>query len=276
MSSRRSFSHGQDDNGSVSQSHSAHLPDNAETECLAGNEIDGGDSAFSSEGETKSRPFNERLRKLKQRMNQARQMNRQAVQREGEDRFSGRTFKPSKRPISSATESSAPLCVPGTTQRQASEDKILNESASASVARAQRRIEEQEIQRFAVNDYHNPEGQHRNYLRNLKSLPNRTESTNVMDVSTFDPLLRHVDGTTAAVEEAERERVGARRLAQELHRRIDKCSQKQLRKRLKEELEAETGEVSYINKRNRRFNAKIDRNYDTTEIRQNLERGTAL
>ena len=43
-------------------------------------------------------------------------------------------------------------------------------------------------------------------------------------------------------------------------------------------IEFEGEDISYINKRNKRFNEKINRNYDkhTAEIRQNLERGTAL
>lgn len=40
----------------------------------------------------------------------------------------------------------------------------------------------------------------------------------------------------------------------------------------------EDADVDYINERNRKFNAKLSRAYDqyTVEIRQNLERGTAL
>lgn len=40
----------------------------------------------------------------------------------------------------------------------------------------------------------------------------------------------------------------------------------------------ESADISFINERNRRFNEKIARSFDeyTQEIRQNLERGTAL
>lgn len=69
------------------------------------------------------------------------------------------------------------------------------------------------------------------------------------------------------------EREGARRLASELKRRIDKAAKN---KRKQDEFEAT--DVTYINKRNKLFNEKTSRNYDkhTAEIRQNLERGTAL
>ena len=40
----------------------------------------------------------------------------------------------------------------------------------------------------------------------------------------------------------------------------------------------EDKDITYINERNRRFNEKIDRSYSkyTTEIKKNLERGTAI
>jgi pre-mRNA-splicing factor SYF2 len=73
------------------------------------------------------------------------------------------------------------------------------------------------------------------------------------------------------VQEDAQDREGARRLANELKRRIEKKA-----KRKHNEFEAT--DVSYINKRNKRYNEKISRNYDqhTAEIRRSLERGTAL
>ena len=70
----------------------------------------------------------------------------------------------------------------------------------------------------------------------------------------------------------EKEREGARRLANELHRRIQKAAKKRNR------FEFDETDVTYINQRNKRFNQKISRDYDqaTAEIKQNLERGTAL
>lgn len=38
----------------------------------------------------------------------------------------------------------------------------------------------------------------------------------------------------------------------------------------------EEADVSYINERNRIYNQKLERSFDTREIKQNLERGTAL
>lgn len=117
-----------------------------------------------------------------------------------------------------------------------------------------------------MNDYYNPEGQHRNYERNLKSLPHAAGPLLPTEdmVATFNPI----SGTS---DEA-REREGARNLANEMKRRIEKQKAK------RDRVEFEQEDVSYINQRNKRFNQKLSRTFDkhTAEIRQNLERGTAL
>jgi hypothetical protein len=128
---------------------------------------------------------------------------------------------------------------------------------------AAKRAEKKEANRYSVNDYYNPEGQHRHYERNLKSIPRQEIPSNAAS-ETFNPMMDSAD--------PEKEREGARRLANELHRRIEKKANKRGR------VEFDETDVSYINQRNKRFNQKISRNYDqaTAEIRQNLERGTAL
>ena len=93
-------------------------------------------------------------------------------------------------------------------------------------------------------------------------------------------IVREIDGAgdsgltlmNGPVDETQ-EREGARHIAQELKRRIEKQA-----KRRREKVDFEESDVSYINKRNKHFNEKISRNFDrhTAEIRQNLERGTAL
>ena len=56
---------------------------------------------------------------------------------------------------------------------------------------------------------------------------------------------------------------------------IEKAAQ---RKRDRAITELDQTDVNYVNLRNKRLNQKISRNYNehTAEIRQNLERGTAL
>ena len=63
------------------------------------------------------------------------------------------------------------------------------------------------------------------------------------------------------------------RMADEIDQQIENRSQFS-RKRLF----VEDKNVDYINERNRRFNMKLERNYSkyASEMKQNLERGTAL
>lgn len=192
----------------------------------------------------------DRLRLLKQKMNQARQLNRQAVQEEGQKTQTGKRLSKKK---------------------EAKADPLTQQGASQVLDEAQQTAEKREFRRFSAKDYHNPEGQYRNYQRNLDSISSRQGDE--QSTSAYDPTAQdQSDGAAKA------ERDGARRLAQEMHRRIEK-QQKRDRKRKEKEIREEEGEeVSYINKRNKHFNKKINRTYDeaTAEIRQNLERGTAL
>ena len=128
---------------------------------------------------------------------------------------------------------------------------------------AHKRATKREAGQYSVRDFHNPEGQHKNYERSLKSISRQSVSDNATS-ETFNPMMEAVD--------PEKEREGARRLANELHRRIQKAAKKRNR------LEFDEEDVTYINKRNKQFNKKISRNYDraSAEIKQNLERGTAL
>lgn len=139
------------------------------------------------------------------------------------------------------------------------------QSANESINALRKKEESKERNEHAVNDYYNPEGQMRNYERSLKSVPRDhqfIESTE--DESLMGERNEHY---------YEQERNGAKRLANELKRRSARSE-----KRKQKDMDFEATDVSYIDKRNKRFNAKISRNYDkhTAEIRQNLERGTAL
>lgn len=218
---------------------------------------------------TKSQLLKERLRKLKLKMNQARQLNQQEVLREGErlgsvegiakDRKRQAMHDKKLRQKEWEAHNAKALQVAAANNV---DGKALVEPAIESIKRVARKEKKAEASRYAVNDYYNPEGQHRNYERNIQSLPSASiERSNTS--STFDP--------TMVVQEDAQDREGARRLANELKRRIEKKA-----KRKQNEFEAT--DVSYINKRNKRYNEKISRNYDqhTAEIRRSLERGTAL
>lgn len=245
------------------------------------NEIDlDGDEEFEGESEpapdpveeeveVKAGSMRERLLRLKRKMNQARQLNRQEVQREGERLGSDegkakeqqRLAKEDKKRRDAEWQIRNSKAVAVAAQVGYDDGKFLLEPAEKSLARAQKREATEERNRFHVKDYHNPEGQHRHYERNLKSIPKRLDRS---ETDTYNPI----SAATTSSDQAD----GAKRLANELKRRIEK------QKKKRERVEFEGEDVTHINKRNKHFNNKISRNYDksTAEIRQNLERGTAL
>jgi len=245
---------------------------------------------------TRAEALRQRMRKLKMKMNQARRLNQKEVLKEGERLGSAegaararRRQKLADRARDKRTHaerhSHAVAVAVGIAQGNANmndaninmDHKHLLEQADSSLERARTMEQKQVAREFGVNDYHNPEGMHRNYERNLRSLrraagplpmesDNENENGNLYATKTFDPILDESD--------EKRERAGARNLANELRRRIEKQKEKNKRNRL----EFEGEDVTWINQRNKRFNQKISRNFDkhTAEIKQNLERGTAL
>jgi peptidyl-prolyl isomerase H (cyclophilin H) len=223
---------------------------------------------------TKAEALRQRMRKLKMKMNQARQLNKQEVLREGErlgsvegaakarrrQQFLDRKSKEDewKARNTKALEVASAAGLDG---------KFLVEQADSSLKKSTRKAEKVAASAFSVDDYHNPEGMHKNYQKNIRSLSHAAgplPDDAAYASATFDPLLHTSD--------EKREREGARNLANELKRRYEKQKQKRSR------VEFEGEEVTFINKQNKKFNQKISRQYDkhTAEIRQNLERGTAL
>jgi len=208
---------------------------------------------------SKPNSMKERLRLLKQKMNQARQLNRQAVQEEGQKGHSAFNNRDS------------------TKKKTAKADPLTQQAASQALYDARQSMEKETLNQYSVNDYHNPEGQFRNYQRNLRSVSSSQsgqQNDAASSTAVFDPTAQHHSTLDASAAE----RDGAHRLAQEMHRRIEKKQKKDLKRKQKEMAAESEGDVSYINQRNKRFNQKINRTYDeaTAEIRQNLERGTAL
>lgn len=222
---------------------------------------------------TKAEALRQRMRKLKMKMNQARQLNKQEVLKEGERLGSVEgAAKARKRQMTQDKKTKEQEWKARNSKAlqiavaSGLDGKYLVEQADASLKKAQHKAEKAVASRFEINDYHNPEGMHRNYERNLKGISNAAgmlpEGSSTESI--FDPTLSGSD--------KKREQEGARNLANELKRRLEKQKSKRDRK------EFEGEDVSYINERNKRFNQKISRNFDksTAEIRQNLERGTAL
>lgn len=240
------------------------------------------DTEESTQPKTKRSALQDRLRKLKMKMNQSRQLNHTEVRNEGErlgskdaaSQYKKQVMREEKnrkekewanvnsKALETFQDSSAITTAATMSSKQ---KKSMVQSANESINALRKKEESKERNEHAVNDYYNPEGQMRNYERSLKSVPRDhqfIESTE--DESLMGERNEHY---------YEQERNGAKRLANELKRRSVRSE-----KRKQKDMDFEATDVSYIDKRNKRFNAKISRNYDkhTAEIRQNLERGTAL
>eukprot|EP00535_Pseudo-nitzschia_heimii_P003651 CAMPEP_0197195156 /NCGR_PEP_ID=MMETSP1423-20130617/30537_1 /TAXON_ID=476441 /ORGANISM="Pseudo-nitzschia heimii, Strain UNC1101" /LENGTH=460 /DNA_ID=CAMNT_0042648713 /DNA_START=20 /DNA_END=1402 /DNA_ORIENTATION=+ len=224
---------------------------------------------------TKAEALRQRMRKLKLKMNQARQLNKQEVLREGERLGSAEGAAKARKRQQNQDRKANELEWKSRNSRAMEvaaaaglDGKYLVEQADSSLRKAYKKEKTAAANQFGINDYHNPQGMHRNYDRDLKSIPRAagvlTDEARRSSTGTFDPILRNSDET--------REREGARNLANEMKRRIEKQKSK------RDRLEFEGEDVTWINQRNKKFNQKISRNFDThtAEIRQNLERGTAL
>jgi cyclophilin family peptidyl-prolyl cis-trans isomerase len=139
--------------------------------------------------------------------------------------------------------------------------------------------EKLERSKHGPDDYYNPEGQYTNYERNLNSIRHSVPKRGDVTTSSVPGMLDSYDPTSIGYPDFNTnkqsllsEKDGARRLATEMKRRAEKKANQ------KRKLEFDAVDVTSINDRNKRFNEKIGRNFDkhTAEIKQNLERGTAL
>eukprot|EP00538_Stauroneis_constricta_P004597 CAMPEP_0119550550 /NCGR_PEP_ID=MMETSP1352-20130426/4043_1 /TAXON_ID=265584 /ORGANISM="Stauroneis constricta, Strain CCMP1120" /LENGTH=469 /DNA_ID=CAMNT_0007596439 /DNA_START=50 /DNA_END=1459 /DNA_ORIENTATION=+ len=242
-------------------------------------------SLVQSSKNIKSTALQQRIRNLKLKMNQAKQLNKQAVVKEGErlgsvegmSKAKQRQLRQDKRLMQEQWKKQNTKAIEVASE-SGIDAKHLVTSAKDSMNKSYHAQEKLVQNQFEVNDYYNSEGQHRNYQRNMKSIVHSSRNASdggdgaattaaTDNGNSFDPTLG--GGANNATE-----RAGARRLAKEMHRRIDKSRAAAA----KRSLEFNETDISSINKRNKRFNEKLSRQFDkhTAEIRQNLERGTAL
>ena len=143
-----------------------------------------------------------------------------------------------------------------------SDDTFMLDSAKISTAQASKKAVKAKNAADAVGgwDVYNSQSHFNSYDKNIKKLPSEVENAGG---GVFDPSQYDAENQTSAE--------GVKRMANELKER------KNVERRRKRN-EHEGNDVDYINDRNKVFNKKIKRVFDkyTTEIRQNLERGTAL
>ncbi|GMI29508.1 hypothetical protein TeGR_g3959 [Tetraparma gracilis] len=218
----------------------------------------------SEEQLSKMTPLEQRLFKLKMKMNASRKINRSEVQEEGKRTTAKGAAKEKKRLQKAdrlARNKEWSESMGGVDKKSA----FMAQSAADAGVKADKRAEKEGRKGNFGWEMYNSETQHRAYEKTLVTLPGQKKggkqggrSTDTWDAA--DPSAE--GGTTKA---------GVARMAQELK---DRAAIVRSRKRLEHEGE----DVDYINDRNKHFNKKIKRVFDkhTVEIRQNLERGTAL
>jgi len=243
---------------------------------------------------TKKQALKKRLAALKTKINQSRTLNRREVHAEatrmGTDEASMQHRKSQNKKDKNAKQKEYETYVVGKLNNaggeadssetrglsKAEQKKLasLSQPAYDSIRQMHARADKNERSQNGPDDHYNPEGQFANYERNLTSVrhagaPRRGEAS----LDSYDPTVVNDPAHAAASRQASiSEKDGAARLASEMRRRAEKRNNK------KRKLEFDAVDVTSINDRNKKFNQKIGRNFDqhTAEIRQNLERGTAL
>ena len=242
---------------------------------------------------TKKQALKKRLAALKTKINQSRTLNRREVHAEatrmGTEEASMQHRKSQNKKDKNAKQKEYETYVVGKLNgggegnssetrgvSKAEQKKMasLSQPAYDSIRQMHARADKKERSQHGPDDYYNPEGQFANYERNLTSVrhagaPRRGEAS----LDSYDPTIVNDPAHAAASRQASiSEKDGAARLASEMRRRAEKRNNK------KRKIEFDAVDVTSINDRNKKFNQKIGRNFDqhTAEIRQNLERGTAL
>lgn len=252
---------------------------------------DNSELATSATGKlSKKAALQKRLAALRTKINQSRTLNRREVHAEatrmGTDEASMQERKRQNKQDRNAKKKEydtyvvGKLCNAGEGAAESKEDQkklaSLSQPASDSIRQMNARADKKERSTYGPDDYYNPEGQYSNYERNLNSVrqvaPRRGGADDSATLDSYDPTIKNFSTNSASKQSSISEKEGARRLATEMKRRTEK------RANQKRKIEFDAEDVTSINDRNKMFNKKIGRNFDkhTAEIRQNLERGTAL
>jgi len=267
---------------------------------------DSSESTIPTTGKlSKKAALQKRLAALRTKINQSRTLNRREVHAEatrmGTDEASMQERKRQNKQDRNARQKEYDTYVVGKLRNAGEDDgksagskeeqkklASLSQPAYDSIRQMNARADKKERSVHGPDDYYNPEGQYSNYERNLNSVrqvasrggggggaasASASASASAASLDSYDPTLNNYPTSNASNHSSSlSEKEGAKRLANEMKRRTEK------RANQKRKLEFDAVDVTSINDRNKRFNQKIGRNFDkhTAEIRQNLERGTAM
>ena len=140
-------------------------------------------------------------------------------------------------------------------------DPTMTETSDSAIRKQQKKDEKESRRGNFGWEMFNSESSYRSYDKMVSGLPS---SSSHKTTSTYDPTNEPVSSSSTTSS-------GVTRMANDLKARAAVS-----KRRHRTELDGE--DVLSINERNKVFNKKIKRTFDkyTAEIRQNLERGTAL
>ncbi|ETP50299.1 hypothetical protein F442_04276 [Phytophthora nicotianae P10297] len=205
-------------------------------------------------------PAQKKLFEVRMKMNAGRKANKQEVAAEHE-RVKNNNNKAKKEEQYKKREEKKLVAASGKAH--------LNETAEVAEMKTKKASKKEKRKAAFGWDVFNQDSLYKGYKKRLVNLPTSAEPATAVATTSEDALGDELAyGRDDKVEEANVER-----MAQELEERI-KARKKFSRRRQHYEGE----DVDYINGQNRIFNRKASQAFDkyTVEIRQNLERGTAL
>eukprot|EP01135_Chromosphaera_perkinsii_P003296 Nk52_evm71s239 gene=Nk52_evmTU71s239 len=255
------------------------LGDSEEEEDVAGQQADGeGEEACGESGGTsrgggakggeKKRKRLAKLKELRLKRNEARKKNHQEVVEEDQRSKLPANWEAKKRRLEKELEEEK--------EREACEargedyDRLKNLKVTVEQAEMEEKKKSRKVKDEGWSDFRNAAIQKYNRLTSnmkpdLVAYEKNKEEWGEDFYCSANSLTHGQHGKVS--EEA------VERLKQDVQKQIEKSSKSSRRRKVYED-----SDISYINERNRRFNEKADRFYSeyTKEIRENLERGTAL
>lgn len=214
-----------------------------------------------------------RLFAIKLKMNQARKANKQETELEFEritdpKSMSKQKFQSHQNDVVEPTASENP----STQKKDSKFDEYLNITAADSQKWQEKQLKKQNnIATFGWQAY-TSDAAFRSYEKSLKKLPNivssSNEQTNKEAILSLEERLLSRQSANDDVPRAALDRLTKHIVESQNNK--DKISRRRMH--------LEGVDIDYINEDNAKFNKKIKRAFDkyTVEIRQNLERGTAL
>jgi len=209
----------------------------------------------------------QKLFDLQLKFNQIRSMNQSEANNEVNAIHNPKLRSKPPKPIQSTTDSCNQLDQDN--ERRDPNIQLLHSSSSASNTIHQLILDKQNRVKANTNfNPNDPEKQLRSFEKQLDKLP-------ILNTSNDDVQYHEGSNNQSALNYGQSNHTEADvdRLVSEMHAAAERKNKWSRRRRFNED-----EDVSYINERNRVFNKKIKRAYDsfTAEIAQNFERGTAI